>query len=71
MQRRDPAEAELMSPLFDKYVAHLLEYIRVNLHPVMHNEQVLVVVPEQLVLMRGGPHLPPLTVLWRATSVSS
>mmetsp|Transcript_5388 Transcript_5388/g.12712 ORF Transcript_5388/g.12712 Transcript_5388/m.12712 type:complete len:4322 (-) Transcript_5388:507-13472(-) len=40
MQRRDPAEAELMSPLFDKYVAHLLEYIRVNLHPVMHNEQV-------------------------------
>ena len=40
LQRREPAEAEMLQPLFDKYVSHMLEYIRINLHPVMYNEQV-------------------------------
>jgi hypothetical protein len=29
-----------MEPLFEKYVNRMLDYVRLNLHPVMYNEQV-------------------------------
>lgn len=40
LQRRDPAEATTLTPLFDKYVNRMLDFIRLNLRPVMYNEQV-------------------------------
>jgi hypothetical protein len=40
LARRDPTEAALMGPLFDKYVQRSLDYIRLNLRPVMYNEAV-------------------------------
>ncbi|MEW5318622.1 MAG: hypothetical protein WDW38_009830 [Sanguina aurantia] len=40
LQRRDPLDRTTMQPLFDKYVGRMLEYVRVNLKPVMYNEQV-------------------------------
>ena len=40
LARRDRAEAEILQPLFDKYVNRMLDYIRLNLRPVMSNEQV-------------------------------
>lgn len=29
-----------MQPMFDKYVNRMLDFIRLNLHPVMYNESV-------------------------------
>lgn len=40
LQRRESIEANLLQPLFDKYVNRLLDFIRVSLRPVMYNEQV-------------------------------
>ncbi len=40
LQKRENAESTLMTPLFDKYVNRMLDFIRLNLHPVMYNEQV-------------------------------
>ena len=40
LARRDPSEAAILQPLFDKYVNRMLDYIRLNLKPVMSNEQV-------------------------------
>ncbi len=40
LQRRDATESSLMEPLFAKYVQRMLDYIRINLKPVMYNEQV-------------------------------
>ena len=40
LARRDAAEATILQPLFDKYVNRLLDFIRLNLRPVMYNEQV-------------------------------
>ena len=42
LQRRDPTEAALMQPLFDKYVNKMLDAIRLHLRPAMYNEQVCV-----------------------------
>lgn len=39
LQRRDPLDRTTMQPLFDKYVDRMLDYVRVNLKPVMYNEQ--------------------------------
>lgn len=36
--KRDPQQAAGLQPCFDKYVGRLLEFIRVNLHPVVYNE---------------------------------
>jgi dynein heavy chain len=33
-------ESALMEPLFEKYVNRMLDFVRLNLHPVMYNEQV-------------------------------
>eukprot|EP00798_Chlamydomonas_sp_ICE-L_P031303 gene31303-6451_t len=38
--RRDAAEGELLQPLFEKYTNHMLDFIRINLKPVMYNELV-------------------------------
>lgn len=38
LAKRDTAQAAGLQPCFDKYVARLLEFIRVNLRPVMYNE---------------------------------
>jgi len=40
LARRDPSEAAILQPLFDKYVNRMLDFIRLNLKPVMSNEQV-------------------------------
>lgn len=40
LQRRHEAEASALRPCFDRLVAPLLDFIRINLKPVMHNETV-------------------------------
>ncbi|KAK9841874.1 hypothetical protein WJX81_008571 [Elliptochloris bilobata] len=40
LQRRRPAEAALLQPCFDKHVGKLLDFVRLNLKPVLHNEAV-------------------------------
>ncbi len=40
LARRDQAEAVILQPLFEKYVNRMLDFIRLNLRPVMYNEQV-------------------------------
>lgn len=54
LQRRDNAEAQLMQPLFDKYVNRILDFVRINLHPVMFNEQVRWAGGASVVLGRVG-----------------
>jgi dynein heavy chain len=38
LAKQDASHASGLQPCFDKYVARVLDYIRVNLHPVMYNE---------------------------------
>ena len=38
LAKRDSAQAAGLQPCFDKYVGRMLEFIRVNLKPVMYNE---------------------------------
>lgn len=38
LAKRDSSQATGLQPCFDKYVAKMLEFIRVNLRPVMYNE---------------------------------
>ena len=40
LQTRPAAEAAALRPCFDTYVGPLLDYVRLHLRPVMHNEQV-------------------------------
>ncbi|KAK9865923.1 hypothetical protein WJX84_001850 [Apatococcus fuscideae] len=40
LQTRRPQEAAALKPCFDKYVERMLDYVRMNLRPVMHNEVV-------------------------------
>jgi dynein heavy chain, axonemal len=40
LQRREAHEATGLQPCFDKYVQRMLDFIRLNLSPVMYNEQV-------------------------------
>lgn len=68
-----------MEPLFEKYVSHLLEFTRINLQPVMYNEQVrahtcsVVCEPPPLLVHRSDslllPHRPPVSPApWLAPS---
>ncbi len=64
-----------MAPLFEKYVNRVLDFVRLNLHPVMYNEQVRwgrtatdptsndIVM--QFNLMPGNGRLPPPPALTR------
>lgn len=38
LAKREPSLVAGLQACFDMYVAQLLEYVRVNLHPVMYNE---------------------------------
>lgn len=38
LAKRDAAQSAGLQPCFDKYVARVLEFIRVNLKPVVYNE---------------------------------
>eukprot|EP00951_Prasinocladus_malaysianus_P022506 scaffold188672_cov44-Prasinocladus_malaysianus.AAC.1 len=40
LQKRREAEAAILEPFFDRYVQHMLDYIRINLKPMMWNERV-------------------------------
>jgi dynein heavy chain, axonemal len=38
LAKRDPNQAAGLQPCFDKYVARMLEFVRISLRPVMTNE---------------------------------
>lgn len=40
LAKREPAVAASLKTFFDKYVSHMLEFVRINLKSTMHNEQV-------------------------------
>lgn len=42
-RRAEPGQAPALQACFDKYVARVLEFVRIHLHPVMHNETICTV----------------------------
>lgn len=43
LAKRDQSMVAALQACFDKYVARMLEYVRINLHPVMYDETVCTV----------------------------
>ncbi|PSC73956.1 flagellar outer dynein arm heavy chain gamma [Micractinium conductrix] len=64
LQARSEAEAAALCPCFDKYVTPLLDFIRLELRPVMSNEQVcqvstLLTLLSGVLTPLGAAHLSP------------
>jgi dynein heavy chain len=43
LAKREPSLVARLQACFDKYVAAMLEFVRVSMHPVMYNETVCTV----------------------------